>query len=112
MVSKKLHIQQQYLDFIKKGLKTVEGRIASASLKAINAGDTILFQCSDELVSCRVIQKCVYESFEKMLNEMGLQNCLPTVTDVAVGIELYRSFPNYRELETKCGVIAFKIQLC
>lgn len=107
----KLHIQKKYFDYIKSGLKTVEGRIASKSLKAVNAGDTILFECSDLLVSCRVIQKYIYRSFEEMLNDQGLQNCLPSVTDVAVGIEIYRSFPNYRELETKNGVIAFKIEL-
>ncbi len=112
MAPKKLLIQQEYLDFIKSGLKTVEGRIASPSLKAINTGDTIIFKCSDEFVSCRVVQKHIFESFEKMLNEMGLQNCLPTVTDIAVGVEIYRSFPNYKQLEKKCGVIAFEIELC
>lgn len=107
----KLHIQQKYFDYIKSGLKTVEGRIASSSLKAVNPGDIIIFECSNELLSCRVVQKYTYESFEKMLKERGLQNCLPAVTDLAVGIEIYRSFPNYRELEPKYGVIAFTLEL-
>lgn len=111
MKPKKLLIQQEYLNYIKSGSKTVEGRIASTSLKAVNAGDTILFKCMDELVSCRVVQKYIYESFAEMLKDRGLQNCLPSVNDVNVGIEIYRSFPNYRELEVKCGVIAFEIEL-
>lgn len=111
MEKKTLHIQQEYLDYIKSGLKTVEGRIASRSLERVNVGDVIKFKCADELVSCRVVQKRYFESFEKMLLQMGLQNCLPTVTDVAAGVKIYRSFSNYREQEAKCGVFAFQIKL-
>lgn len=106
-----LNIQQEYLDFIKSGQKTVEGRIASPSLKSVSVGDVMQFECGDELISCRIIQTKLFPSFEEMLNAMGLQNCLPTVASIAEGVEIYRSFPSYRERETECGVIAFQIQL-
>lgn len=111
MASTKLRIQQEYFDYIRKGTKTVEGRIAYPSLKTVNVGDTILFECSTESLSCRVVAIFNYESFQEMLEARGIQNCLPGVTDIAAAVKIYLSFPRYADLEKIYGVIAFTIEL-
>lgn len=81
------------------------------ALIAVNAGDTIQFKCSGDVVSCRVTQKHVYKSFREMLEEIGIEKCLPTAIDIADGVEIYRSFPNYIKLEKNHGVVAFTLEL-
>ncbi len=42
-----------------------------------------------------------------MLENEGIQNCLPNCNDINEAIEIYRNIGNYRNLE-KNGVIAIK----
>ena len=46
-----------------------------------------------------------------MLINEGLEKCLPGVSTIQKGVELYYTFPNYRELERRVGVIALRIKI-
>ncbi len=45
-----------------------------------------------------------------MLENEGIQNCLPNCNDINEAIEIYRNIGNYRNLE-KNGVIAINLIL-
>jgi len=106
-----------YLNLIKSGRKTVEGRCATQRYRDLQVGQEIVFRPSDsnessepseiKAVVCKVTW---YETFEAMLLSEGLQSCLPDVPTVAMGCQIYRAFPNYAENEAKLGVIAIQFR--
>lgn len=105
---------KKYIQLIRSGAKTVEGRVAAPLYTKIKAGDLVRFfyrtNASDDVV-CLV--KCVsrYPSFGEMLAAEGVANCIPGTTDLAEALQVYHTFPKYQEKELKYGVLAFRLQL-
>jgi ASC-1-like (ASCH) protein len=44
-----------------------------------------------------------------MLQDLGVENCLPGIKDVDAGVTLYHGFPGYAEKEQQFGVIAMEL---
>ena len=105
-------INPVYLELIRNGAKTVEGRVKKPPYDGIQSGDRILFRSTqnstDELI-CLVKLATVYTSFEEMLLAEGIKNCLPKQSSLAVAVQLYYSFPNYEKDSKRLGVIAYRI---
>ena len=106
-----LRIQNTYLWHIKEGRKTVEGRLAVGIFKQIIPKAIIRFECGPNHVDARVLQVTKYKSFQAMLENEGLTNCLPDCANIRAGIQIYHSFPNYAKLEQTTGVIALQITI-
>ena len=106
-----LRIQNTYLWHIKEGRKTVEGRLAVGIFKQIMPKAIIRFECGPNHVDARVLQVTKYKSFQAMLENEGLTNCLPDCANIRAGIQIYHSFPNYAKLEQTTGVIALQITI-
>lgn len=118
-----LQIQSSYYDDIQSGAKQWEGRLYQPNYHGkLIPGDEILLKCRNKkelLVTIEQVQlfngsatengEAGEGPFEKMLNYCGLKAMLPRVESLQKGIELYRSFPNYRQKEYQRGAIAFKI---
>lgn len=106
-----LSLRQEYFDAIKSGLKTVEGRINSPKFKDLKPGMTIRFTCinTNETIVCTVQAIHVYTNFTEMLQSAGVENMLPGISSITEGVELYESFPGYREDVKKFGALAIKI---
>ncbi|GLC36799.1 hypothetical protein PLESTB_000781800 [Pleodorina starrii] len=103
-----------YLELIRSGAKTVEGRIRAGKWADVIPGDTFRFVSTTDAgvsVCCRATSVRQYDSFRAMLEGEGLQACLPGVSEVAQGVEVYRSIPGYREREAAEGVVAVGLQL-
>lgn len=106
-----LELQSIYFDLIRSGQKTVEGRVAKSKFNAFKIGDDLEFRCDDAILTTEIIELKYFISFEAMLNYFGVRSCLPNITSVEEGIEIYRSLPNYAELESKLGVIGIRVIL-
>ena len=107
-------IQKEYLQWIKVGKKTVEGRINSGKYTEITVGSELGFHedsCPDDIFICSVTAINHYDSFEQMLTQEGLQKCLPGIQTMQEGIAIYRQFPGYKENESICGVLAIQIKI-
>ena len=48
--------------------------------------------------------------FFLFFQDIGLKKLLPRIVTLEEGVNVYRSFPNYRKFEQKRGAIAFKIR--
>lgn len=107
-----LTVRQKYFDAIKAGLKKVEGRLHSADLKKLAIGETITFTSSDtnEKILCTVTALHVYPNFKAMLVAEGINNMLPGITNLAEGVAIYESFPDYKENVKKTGALAIRIK--
>ncbi len=105
-------IDSMYLDLIKRGQKTVEGKVNKPKYAHIKKGDIIKFVSSTlpkKTCFCKVKDRVSYESFKHMLEGEGLQNCLPGLSTIEEGIRVYHSFPGYATDELIYQVAAFKI---
>ncbi|CAD7969162.1 unnamed protein product [Amoebophrya sp. A120] len=105
-----LRIQKNYLDLIKKGKKTVEGRIKDYRVKFVKKGSTLRFECGQELYDVEVIERQEFPSFASYLTSMGLQKCLPGCSSLSEGIKIYHSFPNFESKAITHGVVAFVVK--
>ncbi|MFG1702501.1 ASCH domain-containing protein [Nonomuraea sp. M3C6] len=64
---REVRIRKPYFDLIASGVKTVEVRVAYASMRKIQPGQELGFVSGDERLRTRVIRVSEYETFEGML---------------------------------------------
>ncbi|GIL79909.1 hypothetical protein Vretimale_12533 [Volvox reticuliferus] len=107
-----------YLELIRSGAKTVEGRIRAGKWTDVIPGDIFRFvstqtsaRGSTASVTCCATSVRCYDSFRAMLEREGLDACLPGVISLEDGVEVYRSIPGYREREAVEGVVAVGLKL-
>ncbi len=99
-------LEEEYLELIKEGKKTVEGRVKDDKRVRIKPGDKILF---NRRLLVEVVDVREYDSFEEMLREEGLENVLPNVDSIEEGVEVYRKFYSSGK-EKMFGVLAIEIR--
>ncbi|MFC4009664.1 ASCH domain-containing protein [Nonomuraea purpurea] len=64
---RELRIRKPYFELIASGVKTVEVRVAYASMRKIQPGQDLDFVSGEERLTTRVVRVAQYTSFEKML---------------------------------------------
>lgn len=119
-----LVVQAVYLEHLRSGLKTHEGRLARLRYLALKPGDLITVQASapsqasseseDAVDSSlfRVRKVIQYKSFRDMLMTHGVGAFLPgrDEEDVEGAVDVYRAFPGYADGENEMGAVAIEIE--
>ncbi len=108
----KMNLQSKYLLDVLSGKKSIEARLFRDKHTQIGKDDEILFKDKSGLQSalCKVLEAIRYGSFYEMLQFEGLEKCLPGIKTISEGVSVYHSFPSYKVLEFKTGVIAFRLE--
>lgn len=108
----RFYIKIKYLNFIRSGIKKVEGRINDKKCQSINVGDQILFNSSGDNNKSifTVKRRTEYVSIEDMLITEGITNMLPDVEILAEGIKLYHSLGDYKNKEKIFGMVVFELK--
>lgn len=109
-----LTLKKIYIDQIRSGQKTVEGRIFERSVKKIKVGDHVRFYYysnSKDDVTCRVVSISKYATFRLMLEHKGFNKCLPKASTFEAAVKQYAAIPKYPEKEKKFGVVALELKL-
>jgi ASC-1-like (ASCH) protein len=111
MIHKK-HVSEPYFTFIKKGIKTIEGRLNKGSFTDICIGDTVIWFTSNsaEQVKTKIVKINKYDSFYKYLKKEKLKHTLPNVKNIEDGVAIYYKFYTHVD-EHKYGVLAIHIKL-
>jgi ASC-1-like (ASCH) protein len=108
----KLDIQARYFDAILTGLKTVEGRLAKPNYLALKPKQIIAFMDpTGRSCKAEVFKVIYFKDFKAMLEASNLEKCIPENTSIDEAVEIYRSFPGYRDQEKILGVVAIHIKL-
>jgi len=102
-----INVKEPWATYIKNGDKTVEGRLNRGRFKMIDINDIIIF---NKNIRCKIVDKEIYGSFHKMLEQEGLNKVLPNIDKIKDGVKIYRLFYNEQH-EIKEGVLAIKIEL-
>ena len=105
-----LKMQPQYLEQITAGQKTVEGRLNSGKMKAVQPGDVLRCVSGFKMLRVRVLSVKCYHDFASMLSAEGLAACLPGCASLEQGVSIYRKFPWYATGEQVYGVLALRIR--
>jgi ASC-1-like (ASCH) protein len=107
-----LTLKKIYIEQIRAGQKTVEGRIFERSVKKIRVGDHVRFYYysnSKDDVTCQVVKISRYTTFRLMLEDKGYEKCIPKASSLEAAAKQYAAIPNYTEKEKKFGVVALEL---
>lgn len=111
-VCHKIALRKEYIEQIRNHRKTVEGRIFRGIFTDIQQGCRIKFferGNSHNFVHCIVSSTKRYDNFKVMLQEEGVQNCLPTVTSLQKASIVY-NIPKYKRQIAFYGALAIRLQ--
>lgn len=109
-----------YLDNIKRGIKTHEGRVYRGTCKAMRVGDRLILQDKQAHrgIECEITSCTRYDSFREMLVANGVLNMLPQLSDfskkhneeelLAEGVKVYEKFPGSHDVKT-LGCVAIGV---
>jgi len=119
MSDKTFNLQSKYFLLIKEGKKIVEGRLNIGKFKNMIKGDIITVCLSseggsqdlkEESFKVEILRNRAYKNFEEMLENEGLQNVLPGCDNLDNGVKIYYNIADYKENETKFGVVGLQLK--
>ena len=107
-------LRRRYIELIKSGEKTTEGRINSGGFRKLNEGDRVIFFDGKEQsvnVLCEIIGIGRYKSFTEMLAKEGFKTMIPDAKSLDEAVSIYNRIPSYPERAKKNGVLALRIKV-
>ena len=108
-----MQLQPSPFEMIKDGSKTIELRLFDEKRQKIQIGDTISFTNteSQEVLSVKVLELFVFDSFETLYSRLPLTECGYTKEDVdtASPDDMNAYYP--KEIQQKYGVVGIRIAL-
>ena len=104
-----------YYEYVKNGTKIYELRVYDDKRKLIKINDLWEFSSNNnknESFITKVVAIKTYKSFREAIQDTGLEQLLPQITDLEEGIKIYESFDNnnYKINAEINGVVRFTLQ--
>lgn len=107
------HLYEPWFSLISLGIKTVEGRKNTGRFKEMKKGDIIEWKNSDfgeRKILTRIVGKGEYKTFKEYLEAEGLKKCLPSISTIENGVNVYYRYYK-KEEEAEFGVVAIRLEL-
>jgi ASC-1-like (ASCH) protein len=109
--SHRLTVQEKYFNQIRRGEKTIEGRVWDKTIVNFHVGDIVIINGGELSIRCRIKALIRYDSFYQMLQLSGYKNFLPDAETLDDAVAVYHSFPSYEERARLHGVVAIYLKL-
>jgi ASC-1-like (ASCH) protein len=112
------HLSQPWFQLVKTGRKSHEGRINNGFWGNLKVGDQFVFfndDSSHDEFCVEVEERLEFLTFENAINEIGLENVLPSCFDEGMSVKesvesvYYKYFK--REEEASCGIVMLKFKI-
>ena len=97
-------------DAIKHGKKKVETRAATEKYQKIKEGDIVTFSCEGDTFDKKVSQVYHVTSIDLLLVMYKPEDINPGLTTKEETIEMYHSFPDYKEKIEAFGLIVIELE--
>jgi len=111
MTEKTMPIQDPWFTHIRKGAKTVEGRLAGGFFGNLKKGDIVtVIGPKRQTVMVEIIDTIKYKTFAEMLETEGLDKVLPGINTIDEGVAVYRQWYS-EDREKQRGVAAIRIKI-
>ncbi len=104
-----LTLKNQYIDPIRKGVKTIEGRINSGAPKNFKVGELLRLFSGNNSVTSTITNIEEFNSFREMLEATGFKKCIPEARDLEAAVKIYDSIQGYNDRAKKNGVLAIHL---
>lgn len=108
-----MQLQPSPFEMIRNGTKTIELRLFDEKRRKIQIGDTISFANTEtrEVLSVKVLELFVFDSFETLYSRLPLLECGYTKEDVdtASPDDMNAYYP--KEMQQQYGVVGIRIAL-
>ena len=106
-----MQLQPSPFEMIKDGTKTIELRLFDEKRRKIQIGDTISFTNTEtrEVLSVKVLELFVFDSFETLYSRLPLLDCGYTEDDVETASPDDMNEYYQEELQQKYGVVGIKV---
>jgi len=105
-------LRNQYIQLIKGGQKTYEGRVNTRLFQEYSVGDTVTWSAGSSQVTTRITDRRRYPSFEAMLSDIGYKKMVPDAQSLEHAVSIYNNIPGYQEKAARFGVVAMGVQVC
>lgn len=99
-----------YVDAIRSGKKTHEGRVATQFFDGYVPGRIITWAAGPNKVTTKIITREKFKSFEDMIDKVGFKNLVPEAVSRDVAVKLYHSIPGYTDKARRFGVLALGVE--
>jgi ASC-1-like (ASCH) protein len=111
-----INCSDPWFTYIKNGTKKIEGRKASEKYKNIKYGDIIKFVNNSisgktESFKAKVVNVWFYKDLTNYLTSEGVSNCLPGITDLNKGIEIYHQWYSDEEIKNGGGFMGICVEV-
>lgn len=104
-----ISVQDPWFSYISSGKKVVEGRLKKNKFSLMVPGDTVEITNGEKRIVCTIASVKEYASFYEYLYHEGLDRCLPSVTSIEDGVNVYYEFYS-KEDENTFGIVAITLQ--
>ena len=103
-----------YFDYIKNGKKLYETRIYDEKRRKIKLLDNVKFidkNNKKRFFNATITELSYFNNFKDAIEEVGVKKVLPNAKSLVDAVNIYNSFPGYKENSKKYGVLRMKFLL-
>ena len=107
--SHQLTLKKPYIQPIRSGAKSIEGRINSGAPSKFKVGDKLRFfypQNESDDVTCIITKIDKFSGFREMLETTGFQKCIPAARTLDEAFKVYENIPGFLDRARHSGVLA------
>lgn len=107
-----MKLSEPYYSLVKTNKKTVEIRVYDEKRQKLKIKDTIVFTKQDGSgkFKKKIINLVISKNFETSIRGATLKKCMPNIKSIKEAVNIYHSFPNYKENAKKFGVVAIYLK--
>jgi ASC-1-like (ASCH) protein len=103
-------------DWIRDGLKTVEGRPYHEKYQKFKIGDFLTFKCGNDHLNTKIVDIRPYETLEQYLLNEGIREVMPCTVTMQDAIKIYNKWSSEDDRNKlfkkyKYGFMAIEIQI-
>ncbi|MFA5165825.1 MAG: ASCH domain-containing protein [Candidatus Paceibacterota bacterium] len=102
-------VDRRVFEAIKNGEKKIETRKANPKYLAIQKGDIAVFKCGQDILEKEILETRHFKSIDEMLEVYSFKQIMPFVNSKEEMIEVYYSFPGYKEAIEENGLVAMEL---
>ncbi len=103
-------VNKDTFEALKSGSKKVETRAGTVKNTKIKVGDTLKFVCGKNSFEKDVAKVEHFKNIKALLKTYKPKDINPNLRTEGETIDMYYSYPNYREKIKKYGLVAFRLK--
>jgi ASC-1-like (ASCH) protein len=103
-------LNKDIFDAICDGSKKVETRAATVKYKKLEEGTKVSFSCAGEVVEKEIKRITHFDSIDALLKKYKPEDINPKLKTKEEIIDMYHSFPGYKEKIEKEGIVAIEFK--